>query len=60
MIIAQVFLIPGVLAEMKKGWFAGICKAGVIAAFGIYFGMLLRDMYAVDVRLLPYLNWIFN
>lgn len=60
MIIAQIFLIPGLLAGMKKGWFAGICKAGVIGAFGIYFGMLLKEMYAVDVRLLPYLNWIFN
>lgn len=60
MIISQVFLIPRILGGMKEGWFRNFCYTGVIAAFTIYFGMLLRGMYAVDVRLLPYLNWIFN
>lgn len=60
MIISQVFLLPRLLADMKKGWFRNICIAGVVGAFLLYFLMLLRGMYAVDVRLLPYLNWIFN
>jgi len=60
MIISQIFLIPKLLAGMPKGWFRGLCTAGTVAAFGVYFGLLLRDMYAVDIRLLPYLNWIFN
>lgn len=60
MIISQVFLIPRLLGEMKKGWFRNFCYAGVTGAFTVYFVMLLRGMYAVDVRLLPYLNWIFN
>lgn len=60
MIVSQVFLLPGLLGTMKKGWFKNLCVTGVISAFFLYFIMLLRGMYAVDVRLLPYLNWIFN
>ncbi len=60
MIISQIFLLPELIGDMKKGWFQIFCRVGVIAAFIIYFIMLLRGMYAVDVRLLPYLNWIFN
>lgn len=60
MIISQIFLLPELLGDMKKGWFKNFCYAGVIGAFLIYFVMLLKGMYAVDVRLLPYLNWIFN
>ena len=60
MIISQVFLLPGLVKNMEKGWFRTLCTVGVIGAFSLYFVMLLRDMYAVDVRLLPYLNWIFN
>ena len=60
MIISQVFLLPKLLAEMKSGWFKNLCYVGVIGAFTGYFVLLLRDMYDVNVRLLPYLNWIFN
>lgn len=60
MIISQIFLIPMLLAEMEGTWLRRICYAGVIGAFTVYFAFLLRGMYAVDVRLLPYLNWIFN
>ena len=60
MIVSQIFLLPGLLGSMKKGWFKNLCITGVIAAFSLYFVMLLRGMYAVDVRLLPYLNWIFD
>lgn len=60
MIISQIFLIPGLFMKMEKGWFSRFCGVGAIGAFGIYFWMLLKGMYAVDVRLLPYLNWIFH
>lgn len=60
MIISQVFLLPRLLADMKKGWFRNLCILGVVGAFLLYFVMMLKGMYAVDVRLLPYLNWIFN
>ncbi len=60
MIISQVFLLPELLAEMPAGRWRRFCRGGVILAFGGYFLLLMREMYAVDVRLLPYLNWIFN
>lgn len=60
MMISQIFLIPRLLGEMKKGWFRRLCYAGTIAAFTGYFGVLLYKMYDVNVRLLPYLNWIFD
>ncbi len=60
MIISQVFLIPRLLAGMDKGWLRRLACAGVAGAFSVYFVFLLKGMYALDVRLLPYLNWIFN
>lgn len=60
MIISQIFLLPGLLGEMKRGWLRRLCWLGVIGAFGIYFVFLLRGMYATDIRLLPYRNWIFQ
>ena len=60
LIQSQIFLIPGVLWNAKKGWFRNLCIVGVVAAYLLYFVMLLRGMYDVEIRLLPYLNWIFN
>ncbi len=60
MIISQVFLLPKLLGEMEPGWFKKLCTVGVIGAFAAYFVLLLKGMYAIDIRLLPYLNWIFN
>lgn len=60
MIVSQVFLLPKLLGEMKNGWFKKLCYVGVIGAFSAYFVLLLRQMYDMDLRLLPYLNWIFN
>lgn len=60
MSISQIFLLPELLEELPRGWLRRICYGGTVAAFGAYFLLLLRKMYAVDVRLLPYLNWIFD
>lgn len=60
MIISQIFLLPRLLMDMKKGWFRTLCYIGIYALFGVYFLLLLRGMYDISVRLLPYLNWIFN
>lgn len=60
MIVAQIFLIPRLLQNMEKGWFRNFCYVGVYGAYGLYFVLLLRGMYDVSIRLLPYLNWIFN
>lgn len=60
MISSQIFLLPNLLAEMKQSWLRRLCIAGVIVAFSAYFAFQLKGMYATDIRLLPYLNWIFN
>lgn len=57
---AQIFLIPAVIRDMPAGWFKKLCYVGVIGAFTAYFVLLLKGMYATDIRLLPYLNWIFH
>ena len=60
MMIAQVFLIPELLEKIPGKWLRRLCTAGTLLAFSIHFVLLLKQMYLVDVRLLPYLNWIFN
>ncbi len=60
MIVSQTFLLPRLLRDIRRGWFCTLCYVGVIGAFAGYFVVLLYKMYDVDVRLLPYLNWIFN
>lgn len=60
MIISQVFLLPRLLAGVESKHLRRLGYAGVCGAFGAYFVLLLNGMYAMDIRLLPYLNWIFN
>lgn len=60
LIVSQIFLIPSVLMRIpRKGWrvFWTIC---VIVAFLCYFGLFLHSAKDMDIRLLPYLNWIFD
>ena len=59
LIASQVFLIPGILNSMKKGWLREACKWGCILAFSLYFLLLLKQLYQNDVRILPYMSWIF-
>ncbi len=60
MIISQVFLIPNMLMEMEKGFLKNLFIVGTGTAFTLYFIFFLNSAYSVDIRLLPYLNWIFN
>lgn len=60
LVISQIFLIPSLLLAMKNGWFKKLCIAGVTLAFVGYFALFLKSAYSTDIRLLPYLNWIFN
>lgn len=60
MIISQIFLIPRLLCRMEKGALRTLCLIGTIGGFTGYFAVILYRMYDVNVRLLPYLNWIFN
>lgn len=60
MIISQIFLVPGVLIRIeKKGWRI-FWTVGVAVAFLGYFALFLHSAYDTSIRLLPYLNWIFN
>ncbi|MBR4082734.1 MAG: EpsG family protein [Lachnospiraceae bacterium] len=60
MIVSQVFLVPSVLIRIEnKGWKL-FWTIGVAVAFLGYFGLFLHSAYNMDIRLLPYLNWIFN
>ncbi len=60
LIISQIFLLPGLLAKLKEGLFRNLCYIGVISAFTAYFAFELIKMYDVNIRLLPYRNWIFQ
>ena len=60
LIVSQIFLVPSVLMRIPhKGWRI-FWTMGVAVAFLGYFGLFLHSAYSMDIRLLPYLNWIFN
>lgn len=58
--VLQVFLVSGSLHYLKKGNKKRILTAGTVIAFTIYFAFFLYKAYDTNIRLLPYLNWIFN
>ena len=60
LIVSQVFLIPGVLMRIPNKKWRIFWTSGVVIAFLGYFALLLRSAYDTNVRILPYLNWIFN
>ncbi len=60
MIITQIFLIPELLHGMENKVLRRLAYLAVVGGFTCYFIILLKGMYAVDIRLLPYRNWIFD
>ena len=58
--VAHIFLLPNMLKSMKDGIWKKTFMAVVILAFIGHFTLFLKTAYSVDIRLLPYLNWIFN
>ncbi len=60
LIISQIFLLPRLLAGLREGIFRKTCYIGVVSAFSIYFVVFLHQMYDINIRLLPYRNWIFQ
>lgn len=60
MIIGQIFLIPGVIVKIEKKWQRIFWSVAIGIAFAVYFYVFLKRSYATEIRLLPYLNWIFN
>ncbi len=60
LIACHIFLIPGILIRIENKKWRVFWTAAVAAAFLGYFALFLHSAYDVSVRLLPYLNWIFN
>lgn len=60
LILPQIFLIPNLLRGIENKIIRRLLTAGTALVFIAYFGLFLRSAYDVNVRLLPYLNWIFN
>lgn len=60
LIVSQIFLLPDLLLGMKKGILRNLCILGVGTAFVLYFALFLHQAYDVNIRLLPYLNWLFD
>ncbi len=57
---SQIFLLPRLIGGMENKKFRWFCTVGVVGCFLVFFFLLLQNMYETDIRLLPYLNWIFN
>ncbi len=60
MLVGQIFLIPGVIVRIEKKWQRILWTVLIGLAFAGYFYIFLKRSYATEIRLLPYLNWIFN
>lgn len=60
LIVSQIFLIPGVLIRIENKKWKAFFTVGAALAFTGYFALFLRSASDVSVRLLPYLNWIFD
>lgn len=60
MIVAQIFLIPGVLIRIADKKWKIFWTTGVVVAFLGYFVLFLHSAQDTSIRLLPYLNWIFH
>ena len=60
LILPQIFLIPNLLRSISDRFWRRLLTAGTALAFAAYFVLFLRSAYDVSIRLLPYLNWIFN
>ncbi len=60
MTASQIFLIPGVLIRIENRKWRSFWTIAVALAFIGYFGMFLYTAQDMNIRLLPYLNWIFN
>lgn len=59
-IASQIFLLPGILLKIKGRKWRIFFTVALGLAFAAYFVLFLRSASDVNIRLLPYLNWIFN
>lgn len=60
LILPQIFLIPNLLRSISSRFWRRLLTAGTALVFAAYFVLFLRSAYDVNIRLLPYLDWIFH
>lgn len=60
LVLPQIFLIPNALRGIENKVLRHLLTVGTALVFAAYFVLFLRSAYNVNIRLLPYLNWIFN
>lgn len=60
MIVGQIFLLPGVIVKIEKKWQRILWSMLIGIAFVGYFYIFLKRSYTTEIRLLPYMNWIFD
>ena len=58
--ISLVFLIPNVLKKIENRKAKIFFTVAVMLAFAGYFAFFLKGADSVDIRIIPYRNWIFN
>lgn len=60
LVVPQIIYIPDLLSHLENKGLKRVLTMGVCAVFSVYFYMFLKSAYGVDVRILPYRNWIFQ
>lgn len=58
--VSLVFLIPNILSRVSNRKLKILYTSAIALCFIGYFAFFLKDAYSIDVRILPYRNWIFN
>ena len=57
--VGQLFLLPGMVAQLPEGKERKVWKALFVVAAGVYFAAFLYKAYDPLIKLLPYQTWIF-
>ena len=58
--ITHILFLPALLVRIKDRKQRIFWTCAITLAFLAYFAMFLKSAYSVDVRILPYRNWIFQ
>ncbi len=58
--VTNIFLIPGILKKIENKKWRMFFTWSVVGAYILYFAFFLHSCYDIDVRLLPYLTWIYD
>ncbi len=58
--ITHILFLPALLVRIKDRKQRIFWTAAITLAFLAYFALFLRSAYSIDIRILPYRNWIFQ